>query len=198
MTTRTHALQVTIVLATLVAGCATPPEVRELAEKTAANVGTLRAQVELLNQESRNLAEIRAANVAQLHAANSLAQADYNYDIALTKKSGNASTLALIDLITAWGEEVAAIYEAADESYKERHAEVLAAHASLDTNSTQLAGIATSLAALAEEENRADRLQFLAGFARSLKSEIDDQLEQGGASATRAKRLLDDLKSSNN
>lgn len=181
----------------LLSGCATPPEVRELAEMTAANVGALRMQIDILGQESRKLADNRADNISQLHAANQRGRASYNYDIALTKKSGGSANLALIGPIETWGAEVAKLFDAAESAQAERKAEILATQTKLDTKSKALAQIASSLAEIAKEESAADRVQFLAGFAKTLKSEIDKQLDQGTESAKAAKALLDGMSNTN-
>ena len=174
--------------------CTTPQAVRELAEKTAANIGVLSTQVARVGQESRKLTQIRSANIAQLHAANARLRASYNYDVELTKKAGGASNLKLIDSIDQWAAKVTAIFAAADSAEAERKLEIIASHSKLDTKSQTLAEIASSLAGLAKKESANDRVRFLVGFSKQLKVEVDRQLEQSNASTAAAVMLIDELK----
>ena len=133
-------------------------------------------QIDILGKESHKLAENRANNISQLHASNQRGRANYNYDLALTKKSGGSANLGLIEPIEKWGVEVAKLFDAAETAQAERKAEILATQTKLDTRSKALAQIASSLAELSKEESAADRIEFLTGFAKTLKSEIDQQL----------------------
>jgi hypothetical protein len=192
-TKRYAALVCTLCLAVLSA-CATPPSVRNLAERTATNTGVISAQLNRLAQESGQLAELRAANITQLHAANTALRVRYNYDLALTKKSGAQTNLDLIPQLEAWLTEVDGILKASDAAEQERKATILATQTKLDTKSAGLGEIAQALATLAKEESVPQRASFLAGFAKQLKEEIDTQLDQSNKSATHAKKLLDELK----
>jgi hypothetical protein len=174
--------------------CATSQAPQQLAERTAANVGVIGSHLKRLAQDSGDLADLRATNVATLHAANAKRRAAYNYDLALTKKSGGQANLDLIPQLEAWGKEVDAVFKAADNAEKERKDAVLGTQTSLDTKSEALAPIAEALAALAKDDNVADRAQFLAGYAGQLRKEIDDRLAQSDKSATEAKHLLSDVK----
>lgn len=186
---------ISIVLASaFLSACATPTEVRDLADKTAANVGMLGAQIDQLAQESRTLADLRAANVAQLHAANARIRANYKYDLELTRKGGGAANLTLVDQIEDWGKQAAEIFKAAENAHVERKTAILAAQKKLDTKSQALSQIAQSLATLANEESATDRVRFLIGFAKDLKGEVKMQLEQGDKSSASAKKLLDNIK----
>ena len=88
MNSNCYAVLVSTLCFSILLGCSTPQSVRSLAERTAANAGVISAQLTRLAQESRQLADLRAANIAQLHAANTALRASYNYDLALTMKSG--------------------------------------------------------------------------------------------------------------
>jgi len=174
--------------------CATNQAAQQLAERTAANAGVIGARLNQLAQDSSDLADQRAANVASLHAANARRRASYNYDIALTKKSGGSENLNLIEQLEAWGKEIDAIFKAANNAEKERKAAVLATQSSLDTKSESLAQIAEALAALARDESAAERARFLAGYASQLAKELDTRVDQTDKSATAAKELLTEIK----
>ena len=184
----------TIVVFLFLSACSTQRPVRLLAERTAANAGVISAQLRMLAQDSSDLADLRSTNIARLHAANTQLRASYNYDIALTRRSGAGGNLDLIATLENWGREVDEIFKGADKSEKERKAEVLATQAALDPKSASLAEIAQGLATLAQEESSAQRAEFLAGYARQLGAEIKIQLEQNDKSATEAKKLLSEVK----
>jgi len=179
-----------LVLSLLLSACSTEQPVRLLAEKTAANTGIISAHLNTLSLESSNLADLRAANVARLHAANTRLRASYNYDIALTKRSGGSEHLRLIEQLEAWGKEIDAIFRVAENAEKERKAAVLATQTKLEVKSEALARIAQTLATLAQAESGAERARFLAGYARDLTEELKTQLEQDNKSAAEAKKLL--------
>jgi hypothetical protein len=174
--------------------CATSRPPQDLAERTAANVGVIGSHLKRLSQDSSDLADLRATNVATLHAANAKRRAAYNYDLALTRKSGGDANLDLIPQLEAWSKEVDAVFKAADNAEKERKEAILGTQTSLDTRSEALAQIAEALAALAKSDSVADRARFLAGYAGQLRKEIDDRLARSDRSATEASHLLTDVK----
>ena len=174
--------------------CSMQRPASQLAERTAANAGVVSAQLNMLAQDSQNLADLRATNISRLHAANAQLRANYNYDVALTKRSGGQGNVSLINLLETWGKEVEEIFKAANEAEKERKTAILATQAALDPKSESLGQIAQALATLAREDSSADRAKFLAGYARELAAEIKMQLDQSNASAMAAKKLLGDVK----
>ena len=103
-------LVVCALLTGLLAACSTPPDVRNLADKTAANVGIISTQLQRLERNSRGIAEYRAANIAELHAANTELRARYEYDVELTKKGSGEGFLDLIRQIKDWGDTVKDIW----------------------------------------------------------------------------------------
>ena len=182
----------TIALAGLIlAGCASSsPEVRSLAEKTGANVGVIGAQLERLGQNGREVAELRSDNIARLHGANARLRAQYEIDIELSKKSGGAGNLALIDQVKAWRDKVQAILRKAENAEAGRKAQILATQTSLDTRTKALAEIAQGLAELAQKETAKGRVRFLKGFAKELNAELDEAVKADTKSAKAAKKLL--------
>lgn len=185
----------TVVLAGLLTACGTPQQVRDLADRTAANVGTISAHLQQLGQNSEEIAVLRADNISRLHAINTEMQARYEYDIELTRKAGREGNLALIDQIKAWRNKVKEIFAKAKGAEAQHKETVLATQTTLDNKSKSLAEVAQALAALAKEDRPADRVRFLTGYARDLKNELDKALEADDASAKAAKKLLDSAKS---
>jgi hypothetical protein len=192
---RWRAAAMSLVCVGLLSACATGRAPQRLAETTAANVGVVGSHLQRLARDSRELADQRAANIAALHAANARGRAAYNYDLALTKRSGGAPNLQLIQQVEAWGKEVDAIFAAADNAEKERKDAVLATQTALDTKSASLVQIAEALATLARDESATERARFLTGYVGQLRKEIDTQLQQSNASATAANNLLKNFKS---
>lgn len=190
-------LAIVAVTAPLLAGCAgSSPEVRSLAEKTGANVGVIGAQLDRLEQNSREVAELRADNIARLHGANARLRAQYEIDVELTKRSGGAKNLALIDQIKEWRDKVQAILETAANAEAERKQQILETQASLDTRKKALSEIAQGLAELSKAEEAKDRVRFLTGFAKQLHTEFDKAVEADTKSAKAAKKLVENAKKS--
>ena len=181
-------------LAGLFAACTTPSAVRKLADKTAANVGTISAHLQQLGQNSKEIATLRADNISRLHAINTVMQARYEYDVELTKKASGDGFQSLITQIKDWRNNVNAIFAKSKDTEAARKQAILQTQTELGDKSKALAEIAQALAALAQENKPADRLRFLTGYAKDLKKELDTALEADNASAKAAKILLDDAK----
>lgn len=182
-------LSVAIIAAAL-AGCATPKEVHQLADKTAATVGTIGVHMRRLSQNSRDMAELRAANIARLHGANVDLRARYEFDVELTKKTGGGKNLDLIDGIEAWNKKVEEIFDKAKGEEEKRKQRIIDTQTELDAKSEALAQISQALAELAKKDQAKDRVRFLAGFAKELKGELDEALEADDEGAKNAKALL--------
>ena len=178
-------------VALVLCACATPDSVHELAETTSANVGVLGTRLKQLADESNRLYANRTENVAHLHAVNARSRANYSYDLALTKKSGDQADLDLIKELEAWVQEVDQIFASAATAEKERRESLLAGQAKIDTKSQALQKIAETLSALAKEESRAERLRMLRKFASEVRDDVQKDLDSGTDSAKSAKQLLD-------
>jgi len=183
-----------VLLPGLLAACATPPEVRKLADKTAANVGTIGVHMQRLARNSQDIAAVRADNISRLHAVNTELRASYEYDVELTKKAGGAANLSLIPQIKAWADKVQQIFAKAERTEAQRKKQILATQTKLDTKSKALAEIAQALATLAVEDKPVDRVRFLTGYALDLRKEIDKALEADNKTAKDAKTLLESTK----
>jgi hypothetical protein len=182
-------------IAVVATGCSSSVEVRELADKTAANVGTISVHLKRLGQNSRDVAELRAANISRLHAANANLRSRYEYDLELTRMSGGEANLRLIPQIEAWKTRVEDIFEKAKGAEAERKKKILDGQTKLDVKSKALSEIAQALAVLAQEDKPADRVRFLTGYAQDLKSELDKALAADDKAAKAAKELLETAKS---
>jgi hypothetical protein len=177
--------------ASLLCACAgTPEAVRELAERTGANAGILGAQLEKLSRESKELAEARAQAISSLHAVNTELRASYNFDLLLTKKSGQGQSLQLIEVLQQWHKEADEVFKGVDAAGRTRKAEILSNVTKLDTKADALKATAQRLAKMAEADKPEDRARFLAGFAKQVRDDVQKQIEQDDPSAKKAKELL--------
>ncbi len=181
-------------LAGLLAACTTPSEVRKLADKTAANVGTISAHLRQLGQNGEEIATLRADNISRLHAVNTVIRTRFEYDVELTKKASGEGFQRLITQIKDWGNKVKEIFAKAKDTEATRKRAILETQTKLGDKSQALAEVAQALAALAQEDKPADRFRFLKGYAKDLKKELDTALEADNDSTKAAKKLLEDAK----
>lgn len=178
----------------LLFGCATPDSVHQLAEVTSANVGVLGTRLNQLSEESDRLYARRAENVAHMHSVNEQSRARYLYDVALTEKSGDKKDLDLKKELEAWKAEVDNIFAAAVGAEQRRRDSLLAGEVKIDTKAKDLQKIAETLAVLAKEESREERIRALRKFASEVRDDVKKELDSGTASANAAKNLLDKVR----
>lgn len=174
--------------------CATPDEIHQLATKTAANVGIISVHLRRLSQNSSDIAESRAAIISRLHAENVKIRAEIDLDIKLTKKTGGAANLALIQQIEDWTRDDDARIEKDKKAEAERNTRVLETQTKLAIETKALADIAQKLASLAKEDSSRDRVNFLKGYATDLKKELDKALKADNDSVDAARKLLENVK----
>jgi len=180
----------------LLNGCANQQPMRDLADKTSANVGIVAATLRQLSDESSRLYSERATNISRLSSVNATHRANLSYDIALTKRVGEQRDLALIDELRAWVAEVDEIYSVTRNAEAERKASLLSAQTTIDSKTQALQKLAQTLSTLAKEESATERLRFLRGFAVEVRDDLKKQLDEGTESAQHAKALLNQVKAS--
>lgn len=174
----------------LLAACSTPAPVREMSEKTAANVTFVSVQLKQLEHESREVAALRAANIARLHRVNEEFRAEYEFDKALTEKSGDRNSLQELE---AWSNRVKQFHKDLDKIEQEKQLQIEALRVGLADRATELAAVAENLAALAEDDSLKDRAIFLAGYFSEVRDAVDTRLKKNDETAKRAKAALDAL-----
>ncbi len=189
---RIRRLAVVALVSTLVWGCGTPTEVRDLAEKTAANTSFVSTQLNLLAQDTRLLAELRAANMARLHAATVEVQVRSTFDKALIEKSGGS--LDLVRDLAAWSTKIRTMFETAANAESERKELILKTQVPLDTPSKELGKVAEALADLAKDDNTKTRAKFIAGFIKQVAKEVKAKKEQSEKAMAKAKAGLNKKK----
>jgi hypothetical protein len=180
----------------MLAGCATPQPVLDLAEKTSANVAVVSTRLRQISDESERLYAMRADNIARLRATNATARANLAYDTALTRKVGEQADVEMVADLQTWVKEVDDIFAAAADVEKQSREALLGRRLAIDTKSQALQKVAETLAALANKETFDERVRLLANFAAEVRDDLKKNLDDGSASSAQAKALLDQIRSS--
>lgn len=189
---RIRRLAVVALVSSLLWGCGTPAEVRDLAEKTAANTSFVSTQLNLLAQDTRLLAELRAANMARLHAATVAVQVRSTFDEALIEKSGDSSDL--VEVLAAWSAKIQTMFEAAADAESKRKELILKTQVPLDAPTKELGKVAEALADLAKDDNTKTRAKFIAAFIKQVVKEVKAKKEQSEKAMDKAKAGLKNKK----
>jgi hypothetical protein len=182
------------VLLLLMGGCAAPPEIYELADKTGANVGIVGARLSQLAQESDRVVASRADAALKLREANARIRADYTYDVALVRKVGEGRDLDLVEDMKKWGSDVDAIFAGVAEAIKKQREALTAGQTKIDTKAPALQKVAQTLSALAKQESTVDRVKALRSFASEVRDEMKQQLDSGSQSARDAQKLIEHVR----
>jgi hypothetical protein len=159
-------------LAAGLAACTSSPEVRELAEKTAANTATLSAAIESMSQQSHRLAERRAANAARLAAATAQVKSSVELDRALLQQSGDSASLTTLTALQKWSEQVRQIEASAAVDEAALIQAILARRTEIEGRAKALSEVAALLASLAKKESLQDRAQFLLAYGQQVQQEV--------------------------
>ena len=184
----------TAAVAAAMVGCATPSAVYELADKSSANAALFGQHLGTLGTQSRALAEKRAAHVASMDAFNASVQADYQRDLAITRRAGAGDAAKrLIDDLSSFVQELERIEKSGQLSEAARRQELMNSYVALEPNTAALRNVANMLTALANQESRADRAKFLADFAAQVHREAQVLLEKDEASSKHATQLLEHI-----
>lgn len=183
-----------IALTAVLAGCATPHEVYELADKSSASAALFAQHLGTLGTQSRTLAERRAANIAAMDAFNAAMHAEYQRDLAITRKVGDGDAAKrIMDDLGAFRDELERIENAGRLSLAARSKEILQGHVALAPNAAAMRDVANTLSGLAQQESGAERAKFLAGFARQVRDEAKTLLARDDAASKAANALLDHI-----
>ncbi len=179
-----------LITAAMLGACTSSPEVRELAEKTAANTAILSSAVTTLSQQSRHLAERRAASAARLSAATNRVNADVKLDLLLLRESGDTAALSTLRNFRSLSVEMREIGESAATDEAELIRQFLARRTEIESRAKALLAVAGTLAKLAKEESLADRARFLLAYGQEVRAEIKaKQAEAVAATAAGEKKL---------
>jgi hypothetical protein len=162
-----------LLLAAGLAACTSSSEVRELAEKTAANTATLSAAIESMSQQSHRLAERRAANAARLAAATARVKGSVDLDRALLQQSGDNASLATLAALEKWSEQVRQIEASAAVDEAALTKAILARRSDIEGRAKALSEVAALLATLAKKESLQDRAQFLLAYGQQVQKEVE-------------------------
>jgi outer membrane murein-binding lipoprotein Lpp len=162
-----------LVVILLVAGCATPAPVVQLAERTSGSVSLVNTQLEMLAQDSRRLAELRAANIGRLQADMSEVKLRYDIDLEVMQRTGETSRIDQAKTLRDFVQKLATLREESGRAAREREARVIARYQTLAVPAQQLNQIASELAVLGKDEDLKTRVKFLSGYAESVAAEVE-------------------------
>ena len=189
-----------ILVAFALSACATPEPVRDLANKTAANVTQVGSHLKALSATSESVARARARNVARLKATVREVRKRHTLDIALIKISGDTESITRVGEIMAWMTEARAAARGMtvaefEEAPKEDAVDPVSADVktvmvsleSLDSKTTALGQFGKTLAALSNRDDLKARAKFLIGYVQEVRAEVDNKREPAAAAAEAAK-----------
>lgn len=169
----------------LVAACASPPEVGQLAEKTAANTAVLGDSLSRLAASSERIANARARSLAELQRYNAEVAMRNELDFALLEKTDRAD-LGTYRALKAWSDKTAEIYGNATRDEATAVRATLEGRKGLAVPTAKLSEVAKTLADLAKEDSLEDRARFLRSYAGEVKEEVDARREAAAEAAQRA------------
>lgn len=200
MTGRARKVVLAAMVTAVLSACGTPQPVRDLATRTAANVTQVGSHLKSLDTASDNVAEARAANVARLKDTVRDVRGRHSLDIALIKKSGDASSLTLKNDIADWLIEARAAAHGmtVQEFRAQEEGEAIDPFAAdikaimdslenLDTKSAELREVGKMLAALSKEDDLEARVSFLAAYVKEVRREVEEKQAAAEESAAAAK-----------
>ncbi len=187
---RLRALALSLLAGGSVAACATPGPVRDLTEKTGANVSFVSTQLRRLAQDSRRLADGRAGNAARLHAQTTNLKLGLEADTEILRKVDNARVSKVRELQEFAGRIIQSHAESA-KAETDRRTRIVAGQHALEAPGSQLSTVASGLAALAKEDEPRARLEFLAGFVQTVGKEVEDRQKDKQAATKAAEAGID-------
>ncbi len=185
----THSFFVIGLMAILLGGCASAPEVRELAKITAANSSVVNSKMVKFIKERKKITELRADAIADLSAEAERLQAKYDIylegaraaaTVAGQNKKPNYATLIV---------ELQRVSDAISErrkkkplAHQETREKIIAGQTGLTAPKEKLGIIVKKLGELGEEDKNGDIFKFYAKFVQ----EVVDGLNEAEASSEEA------------
>lgn len=176
-----------LILPVAVTGCATPPAVRQLAERTGGNVSLINTQLQMLVRESRRIAEVRAANVGRLQADVSEVKLRYDIDVEVMQRTGEGERISQAKELREFVEKLVKLQDDAARAAREREARVIARYQALAIPSKQLNEITSELVILGKDEDVTARVKFISAYAESVAAEVKARQKQKEQASNTAK-----------
>jgi outer membrane murein-binding lipoprotein Lpp len=167
-----------VVLAGLtVTGCSTPRSVRQLSDRTSANLATLSDQLKRLAEGHANIAQARAQTyAAETRAVSELRQKLDNL-IAIRRISGQGDILTSFQVILNESDRQAAAHAALQKEQQDTFAEVTASLEKVSVPSKQLDELSKNLSSLTADESLTDRAKALYQFYSDVRNETEKRLK---------------------
>ncbi len=160
----TMKLLISLLLALLLASCASQEGARDLAEETSANTAQLSAALTQMAAAEREVAAKRARTIAEYDHAVSESQAALAYRKTLMDEAGEDSTISLMTAFETWVAKAEAAAQIEGGSPQQRATAILDRQEPIDTKAAQLVEVAKILDKLSQEENFSARASFLIGY----------------------------------
>jgi hypothetical protein len=160
-----------------VSGCSTPRSVRQLSDRTSANLASLSDQLKRFAEGHANIAEARAQTYAgEIRAVSELRQRLDNL-IAIKKISGQGDVLTSFQEILEESDRQAAAHAALLAEQQKTFAEVTVSLEKVSVPSKQLDELSKNLSSLTANESLTDRAKALYQFYSDVRKETEKKLK---------------------
>ncbi len=160
----TMKLLISLLLALLLASCASQEGARDLAEETSANTAQLSAALTQMATAERQVAAKRARTIAEYDYAVSESQAALAYRKTLMKEAGEDSTISLMTAFETWVAKAQESAKIEGGTPQQRAAAIVERQEPIHTKAAQLVEVAKILDKLSQEANFSARASFLIGY----------------------------------
>lgn len=162
----------------IVTGCSTPRSVRQLSDRTSANLASLSDQLKRFAEAHANVAEARAQTyAAETRAVSELRQRLDNL-IAIRRISGQDDVLANFQAILDESDRQAGAHAALRKEQQNTFAEVTASIEKVSIPSKQLDELSKNLSSLTADESLTDRAKALYQFYSDVRNETEKKLKE--------------------
>jgi hypothetical protein len=159
-----------------VSGCSTPRSVRQLSDRTSANLASLSDQLKRFAEGHANIAEARAQTYAgEIRAVSELRQRLDNL-IAIKKISGQGDVLTTFEAILDESDRQASAHAALLNEQQNTFSEVTASLERVSVPSKQLDVLSKNLSSLTANESLTDRGKALYQFYSDVRKETEKKL----------------------
>lgn len=173
-----QSLLATLFLATVAAGCKTPPEVRELAQKTSANSSTLATHIQKYQEGRTRVANSRIERIKRIEELTQDSASRMDPSVVGMRLAGETDKLDLYQKIIEASDADAAAWRAQDEAQAQRKTEILAGIQEAETSPASLREVSKALASLVKAESDAARFARFASYVQSVASKFDELVNE--------------------
>ncbi len=177
------------------AGCATPPAVFQLAEKTAEGAGQFVVHLNRLEQHYQDIARQRMDLVVRREAGTRQFQADLaRYRAINAGGGGQTDQSRWVDSKLQLFSQLETIQREALKDDASRSRDLLGGLVPIKPYSEKLMEIGSALATQGTADSKEQRLRFLAGYLKEVRTDLKSALNEDNALAQSASTLIDSAK----